>query len=297
MKTLPAIFFLLAFSSCDGLCAENAREEKGAVVSQDITIKGKGLGAPPVEAMPPEPDAAVVDEVVESLSLYRSEDEIVLPKLRLSALERRLRAPFPEPPFLLLSPQPVTRDCSHWRLEARSEDEVLWRAEGAGPLRERMDWNGTDEAGRMAVRAGGRYHLRLKAERGAKTYVLETEPVDIPSLIYHDAMGSSRMEISLERLFSPGSAKVLKEYSELLDALAEKMDSSFGRDEPLRMELRVRKSSPLNRKRAQALRRYAASHLMVNPERIRVELSSEDGRGEALSCLLPIEKGATIRTE
>ncbi|MFA6028729.1 MAG: hypothetical protein WC969_02615 [Elusimicrobiota bacterium] len=272
-----------------------------AVVRQDITIKGKGPAAPPARVPPPLPDAAVVDEVVESLELYRGERRTELPKLRLLALQRRLDRPFPEAPFLVLSPRAATQSFERWSFEVFCEgrgERALWRADGSGRLVEPLEWNGADALGRTILRAGDRCRFLFAGVNAGARVVLESEPVETSSLAYRDNLSTLRMEAALGRIFPPGSSEPYPEAADYLAPMAERLERSLPPGAPLRLELRQKApDSALAQRRAEELVRALSNDRVLSRERFRVERMAPGERGEVVACELPPDKGATIRLE
>src|SRR4051812_47886732 len=114
-----------------------------AEMSQNITVVGKA-SAPPLSVPSPSPSKPVVDEVLRSLSLGRGADPSGAETVRVSPEASRLERPFPEPPFLALSPENIRALYDAWTFEVRSDDgELAARSEGVGVLRESVDWDGS----------------------------------------------------------------------------------------------------------------------------------------------------------
>ncbi len=261
-------------------------------IREEVTVRAKG-GGPPLQLPPPTADKAVLQEVLSSLKLLR--DGPPAATVRLSAWARRLELPFPEPPYLALSPKAVAADHDSWAFEVLEEGRVVWRSEGRGRIAERIAWEGTGPAGEMAARVGRSYQFRFTG-RGEKPFVISSEPLALKSLSYRDNLGRLRLEAAVSELFQEGKAAWRAGSDKYLAALAGRLRLLDPRSEPALFVLYAEKpKSALARARARTLRLYFSKRLLVAPSLVAVDILARAGREEAVACLLPPEAGAAIR--
>lgn len=275
-----------------------AAEDAGkSVVSQDITIKGKASSAPAVRVPAPAPEKAVLDEVLESLGIYRGRHAPTTPKSVLKPAAKRLLKPFPEAPFLTFSPRSFPKAHDRWTFEVLSGESPVWRTEGVGRLEEELRWDGRDLQGRMA-RAAESYWFRFTAFRGEEESALSSEPVELPSLAYAGAKGERRLEAASRLIFAPGRSDLASGATDYLSAMGDRLRREDPRKRPYRIELHQKGApSKLSRARAEALRRFFSSYLVVSPERVSVEVLGASERGEAASCVVPPDEGPRLKLD
>ncbi|HVE14169.1 MAG TPA: hypothetical protein VNI01_12290, partial [Elusimicrobiota bacterium] len=84
-----------------------------AVLSQEITIRGRGPSGPEVSMPAPAMDAQAIDEVIRSLELYKGAAPMSKPP-RAAGPAKRVAKPFPPPPYLVLDASAVTQPCNRW---------------------------------------------------------------------------------------------------------------------------------------------------------------------------------------
>ena len=151
-------------------------------IDEDISIQSKAAPALPIQAPAPRADGPIVDEVIRSLDLYRSQYKAEARRVRLPGGPKRLRAPFPEAPFLVFSPRLVSAAYQSWTFEVVDGGRVIWETEGTGPLADRLAWHGADASGETRVRVETDFYFRFIGKNGAEEFVLTSEPVTLQSL-------------------------------------------------------------------------------------------------------------------
>lgn len=289
---------LLALSAALTAAPAQAAKKKGDDSSvEEITIKGKGPGGPPVRLPPVAPDGAVADEVAGTLEVLKAEHKAAPPQLRVpGGPARRLSRPFPEPPYLSFNPEAFPQPHDRWTFEVMTGENVVWRASGRGRATERIEWDGTDATGRVAVRVGAPYHFRFTGVRDGEELGVTSEVVELASVLFRETLGDVHMEVGAAMLFPSGKAKLLESASPFLKDLGQRLrrvNSNFG---PLKLMLYQKEpGGKLAKRRAKALKDYFIKSLIVHSSRLEVELSQAEERGEVLSCVLPPDGGAVIR--
>ncbi|MFA5141058.1 MAG: hypothetical protein WC728_17660 [Elusimicrobiota bacterium] len=280
------------------LCPAAEREKKPeTLLKQDITIKGRPASGPPVWVPPPGVEKPVLDEVKKSLDLYKTDYKAVASRLKIASILRRLEQPFPAPPFLALSARTVRQRHDRWLFEVLEGDSVVYRTEDEGPLEDDVEWDGTDSAGKVVARIGGRYRFRFTGLRGSDDFTLESEDAELKSMIYREGMGNIRMEVSNALLFAPGSPKLLQKAEGYLGPMA----SRLGRTgDPGGFTLLLYQAAPesaLSRKRAATLVKYFADYLLLSPSKFKVDVRAAGERGDCTACVLPPGKGERLTAE
>lgn len=268
-------------------------------LSQDITVHSRAAGAVGVQVAPPSASKPVIDEVLRSLSLGRGAHAPAAERIRAGGDNTRFSRPFPEPPFLALSPANIVAVYDEWAFEILdNEGDIVWKSDGVGMLNEKVDWDGGGPDGRLAVVAGRSYHYRFTGRRAGRAFVIESDPVPLKSFTHREYAGETRLEADAALFFENGKAEMAKEASAWVDALAGRMRQGEPRaDGNYKVELSAKdirgKIAPL---RAKLLARRLAKSLVVAPERVIVSLMPAT-RGEAVSAFLPPSKGAALRIE
>lgn len=270
---------------------------KKTEISQDITVHGKASG-PALAVPPPSPSKPVVNEVLNSLTLGRGEG--APPEtVRVTPESTRLERPFPEPPFLALSPENIRALYDSWTFEVRAVDgEIVSRAEGIGLLREKVDWDGAGPDGRLSIAAGRRYRYRFVGRRGGREFVVESDPVTLKSFTHREYAGETRLEAAVEEIFADGKSSFATGAERYLDAMADALRAGEARaDGTYRFELYSPKPrEKLAAARVKALKKRLAASLRADPDKVKVSpLPAE--RGEGLAALVPPSKGARLRIE
>lgn len=268
-------------------------------ISQDITVKSKASG-PSLAVPPPAASKPVVDEVLQTLDLGRggagrpsAETVHVTPE------SARLDGPFPEPPFLALSPENIRALYDSWTFEIRDADGgIAMRTEGVGILRESVDWDGAGPDGRLEVAPGKRYKYRFTGRRGAREFTIESDPVDIKSFTRRQYGGETRMEVAIDEIFVDGKATFATGAEHYLDRMADALRAGEARpDGTFRFDLYTKDiRGKLTKARAKALTKRFAKSLGVDPVKVKVQ-PMPDERSEGLAAFVPASKGARLHIE
>lgn len=275
------------------LGADGAKTE----IREEIKVRGKAPGGPPLQVPPPDGKAAA-DEVIRSLDIYRADHKLEAPKVKMGGLSKRLDRPFPEPPYLSLSPALIEAPYDAWTFEVLQGATPVWRGEGEGRLKERLEWDGSGSLGDNAIKVGRAYHFRFRAREGEQQFVLTSEPVTLKSLVFKETLGGSQLEVANSVLFATGKPSFKKGSETYLDEMGARMRRVSLGKEPYRLVLYQDKpKSALARQRADRLARFFAKYLVLNPKRVEVSVRTPGERGDVTSCALPAETGATIRME
>lgn len=266
-------------------------------LSQDITVKAKAAG-PGLVVPPPSASKPVIEEVLRSLDLAKDAGTPGSTRIRVGGDPGRFDRPFPEPPYLALSPANIEALYDSWTFEVFAEREPVWRAEGVGILRERLDWEGQGPTGALALSAGRSYRYRFTGRRGGRSFVIESEPVRLDSFVHREYVGETRLEAAVGLVFEEGKAVFAKTARPYLDQMAERLRLGEPRaDGTYRFELYVPDArAKLAQERAKALVKRFADHLVVGTARVKVALIPET-RGEALACFLAASKGPGLRQD
>lgn len=268
-------------------------------LSQDITIKSRAAGSAGVQVAPPTASKPVIDEVLRSLSLGRGATKPAAERIRTGGDNARFNRPYPEPPFLALSPANIVAVYDEWEFVVLdNEGDIVWKSEGIGILNDYIDWDGGGPDGRLAVVAGRSYHYRFTGRRAGRAFVVESDPIPLRSFTHREYAGETRLEADASLFFEDGKAGFTKEAGVWLDALASRLRLGEPRsDGNYRVELSAKDArSKITVARAKALARRLAKALVVMPERVVVSLLPAT-RGEAVSAFLPPSKGAALRVE
>ncbi len=277
------------------LSAALARADDAPIISQDITVKSKAAG--PALAVPaPAAAPAVVDEVLDSLSLGRG-DAPQAPVTRVSVDESRLAGEFPPPPFLDFSPARVAARYDAWTFEVLDGERAVWRREGSGPARERLSWDGAGRDGRLAAAAGRAYRYRFTGRRGGGSFVVESDPVTLRSFSRREYLGDTRLEVAASELFDDG-ARLSSRAGRYLRAIAARLeaDGASGGDAPRFVLRSPRPRSPLAQARARALAAALAAALKSSSPP-SVEVASDPRGADAFDAFLPVPRGPTLRNK
>jgi len=267
-------------------------------ISQDITVMGKA-SAPSLSVPPPAPSKPVVDEVLQSLALGRGAGPSGPETIMVSPETSRLEHPFPEAPFLALSPENIRALYDAWVFEVRGDDgEIAARSEGVGLLRESVDWDGAGPDGRLAISAGRRYRYRFTGRRGGREFAIESDPVLIQSFTHREYAGETRMEVAIDEIFSDEKSTFATGAERYLDRMADALRAGDVRaDGAFHFELYARQPrSKLVAARIAALVKFLAAALKADPEKLKIAPMPVE-RGEALAAFVPPSKGARLRIE
>lgn len=268
-------------------------------LSQDITIKSRAAGSAGVQVAPPTASKPVIDEVLRSLTLGRGKTAPAAERIRTGGDNARFNRPYPEPPFLALSPANIVAVYDEWEfVVADNEGDIVWKSDGVGMLNEKIDWDGGGPDGRLAVVAGRSYHYRFTGRRAGRAFVIESEPVPLKSFTHREYAGETRLEADASLFFVEGKSVFTKESGVWLDALASRLRLGEPRsDGNYRLELAAKDlRGKVAQDRAKALRRRLAKALVVIPERVVVSLMPSS-RGESVSAFLPPSKGPALRVD
>lgn len=285
---------LLAATALAAEPSSNGKSE----MSQNITVVGKAA-APTLAVPPPSPSKPVVDEVLQSLTLGRGAVSAGPETVHVSPETSRLEHPFPEPPFLALSPENIRALYDAWTFEIRSDDgEIATRSEGVSILRESIDWDGSGPDGRLVLAPGRRYRYRFTGRRGGREFAIESDPVTIKSFTRREYGGETRLEVTIDELFPDGKSSYATGAERYLDAMAEALRAGDARaDGTYKFELYARQPrGKLAAARARALAKTFASALLVDRKRLKISLMPVE-RSEGLAAFVPPSKGARLGNE
>ena len=267
-------------------------------MSQNITVVGKAA-APTLAVPPPSPSKPVVDEVLHSLSLGRGAGPSGPETVHVSPETSRLERPFPEAPFLALSPENIRALYDAWTFEIRSDDgELATRSEGVSILRESIDWDGSGPDGRLVLSPGRRYHYRFTGRRGGREFAIESDPVTIKSFIRREYAGETRLEVTIDEIFPEEKSSYATGAERYLNAMAEALRAGDARaDGTFKFELYTKfPRGKLAAARVKALAKTFAAALLSDPKRIQIQPMPVE-RSEALSAFVPPSKGARLGNE
>ena len=267
-------------------------------ISQDITVVGKAA-APALAIPPPSASKPVVDEVLQSLALGRGAGPAGPEVVKVTPEASRLERPFPDAPFLALSPENIRAQYDSWNFDIRSDDgEIATRSEGVGVLRESVDWDGTGPDGRLTLVAGRRYHYRFTGRRGGREFRVESDPVLIQSFLRREYAGETRLEVAIEEIFSDGKSSYATGAERYLDRMADALRAGDARaDGAYRFEMYAKEPrGKLAASRAKALVKSFAGALLIAPKHVKISVLPVE-RGAALAAFVPPSKGARLGNE
>ncbi|HXT02146.1 MAG TPA: hypothetical protein VN915_15840 [Elusimicrobiota bacterium] len=288
----------LALLLASALLAHAADAKGKSEMSQNITVVGRAA-APALAVPPPSPSKPVVDEVLRSLALGRGEGPAGPEVVHVSPESFRLERPFPDAPFLALSPENIHALYDSWTFEVLSDDgEIATRSEGVSILRESIDWDGSGLDGRLVLIAGRRYRYRFTGRRGGREFVVESDPVLIKSFTRREYAGETRLEAAIEEIFTDKTASYATGAERYLDAMADALRAGDARaDGTYRFELYTKDPrGKLAAARAKALAKLFGKGFLVEPARVKVQPMPVE-RGEALAAFVPPAKGPRIGNE
>ena len=274
------------------------KKPEKSTISEDITIKSRPAG-PGVEVAPPAASKAVVDEVLKSLSLGRGHVAHAPSRIGVEADIARVKAPFPEGPWLSFSAENVAALYDHWTFEVLDDRErILYSERGVGALKQRIDWHGTGGEAGFVLETGRAYRYRFTGQRGDRSFVVESEPLPIASFSHVEYAGNTRLEAALPLVFDSGKASFSKDAPRWLEQFSSKFRLSEPRpDGTYKLELAMKDPhSELANKRAKALSARLARSLVVNKKKVIVERVPAP-RGESVAAILPPGRGAPLRIE
>jgi hypothetical protein len=227
-----------------------------------------------------------VDVVLGSLSLGRGERKAPPPTVRVTPESGRVERPFPEPPFLALSPENIRALYDSWTFEVRAVDgDVVFKSDGVGLLREKLDWDGAGPDGRLWVAAGRRYRYRFTGRRAGREFVIESDPVALTSFMHREYAGETRLEVAAYEIFTEGKATFATGAERYLEAMTDALRAGEPRrDGTYRFELYApQPRGKLARARAKALKKKLAAALRADEEKVTVAPMPVE-RGEALAA-------------
>lgn len=265
-------------------------------MSSDITVRAKAAG-PALAVPPPAASKPVIDEVLDSLAFGRAAPPGPA-TLRVFADATRVAGLFPAPPFLAFSPANVEARYDDWTFEILEGDRAVWRATGVGPARDDLSWDGRGGDGRLAAAAGLTYRYRFTGRRGAKAFVLESDPVPLRSFALREYLGEERLEVGMALLFARDRGTLAASADRYLLEIAARLRAADPRpDGSYRCELYAADPrAQLSRARAKALAEGLAEDLQTTLSSVRVEVLPAD-RGEAFAAFVPVSRGARLGKE
>ena len=277
--------------------AAPAAQNRSREIIQDITIRSKSDG-PALSVPSPTPSKPVIDEVLQSLDLGRDGgDDKTLETVRVAPNTARFTAPFPEPPFLSLSPENIRAMYDSWIFEIREVGgEIVERSEGVGALRETLDWDGAGPDGRIEIKPGRRYAYRFMGRRGSRQFLVASDPVALNSFTRREYGGETRLEVAIEEIFVPGRADFATGAERYLNRMALVLRGTDPRpDGTYRFELysAILRGSLL-KSRVNALTERLAVALGARTNLIRISPLPIE-RSEAFAAFAPPTKGPALR--
>ncbi len=199
-----------------------ARAQGKTELQEDITVKAKA-GGPVLAVPPPAASKPVVEEVLRSLDLAKDDRSPSTTRIRVGGDPARFEKPFPEPPYLALSPANIEALYDTWVFEVFADREPVWRSEGVGLLRERMEWEGQGPTGGLALTPGKAYRYRFTGRRGGRSFTIESEPVVINSFVHREYVGETRLEVLTSLIFEEDKAVFAKTARPYLEEMAERL--------------------------------------------------------------------------
>lgn len=268
-------------------------------LNEDVTVKARAAAGSGVQIAPPSASKPVIDEVLRSLTLGRGRLAPAAERIRTGGDVARYLRPYPEAPFLALSPANIVALYDEWSFEVLEDaGDIVWKSDGVGMLNDKIDWDGTGPDGRLSVVAGRSYHYRFIGRRAGRAFVIESDPVPLKSFTHREYAGETRLEADIGLFFEPGKAESAKGADEWIDALSRRLRSGEPRaDGNYKIELAMKDlRGRLAKDRAKLLARKLAKALVVSPERVIVTLMPAL-RGESVSGFTPPSKGAALRIE
>ncbi|HAM34465.1 MAG TPA: hypothetical protein DEB40_13820 [Elusimicrobia bacterium] len=279
--------FPLVVIAVAGVFGASSKPSDAPLLQEDITIKGKKAGGPRLKMPAAAADDAVIREVVDSLDVIRKEPDSHVVKVPLDATAKRLSAPYPRAPFVVFSLKKIL-DYDEWDFQLLDDERVIFRIKGSLESAERVEWDGRDDADRMAAVAGRSYHFRFSGSKKGEEYVLESESVALNSLSFLDFSGQEHLEVSNSQLFYENEHNFLPQAARYIEALADRMcriTPSQGRYQLTLYQPKPRSS--LARKRAQILSKNLSKRLLIAESRLPIEILPVAERGDVLAVILP----------
>ena len=288
--------FLAAILAITASAADPAKAK--TEISQDITVHARA-SAPALAVPAPTPSKPIVDEVLNSIPLGRNAGAAKPDTVHTTPETVRLEKPFPEPPFLSLSPENFRAVYDAWTFQVRAVDgDIVYRSEGVGGMREKIEWDGAGPDGRLNVIPGRRYNYTFNGRRGGREFVVESEPVALKSFTHREYAGETRLEVVTYEIFVEGKTTYATGAERYLDAMMDAVRAGEPRpDNTYRFELYSAKpKDKLTVARAKALKKRFAAAMRVDPALVKIAPMPLE-RGEALAVLVPPSKGARLRIE
>ncbi|MEK7388415.1 MAG: hypothetical protein AAB036_01820 [Elusimicrobiota bacterium] len=289
---MPASALLLSF-----IVSQAAASKPRTELTQDITVRARAA-AMTVQVAPPTASKPIVDEVLASLAFGRGL-AAGPERFRAGGDMSRLLRPFPEPPFLVLSPANIKALYDEWTFEiVDSKSSVVWSSDGVGALTGRLEWDGTGNDAQPAIVTGRSYQYRFTGRRAGRSFVVESDPALINSFSHHEYGGETLLEADAGLLFIEGKSAWKVESKRWIDAFVGRLLTSEPRpDGTYKVALHVRNThDKLASSRAKALTLRLASALLVESDRIVMTIAKSP-RGETVSVFLPPSKGASVRDD
>lgn len=288
---------LLSLAVAAGAASNGGSDD--ALAPVEVNVKPGAASGPSVQVPPPRPTPAVVNEVIGTLDLGRAEGDDAPGAQHVRGGSKRLARPFPEPPFLTLSPASIAADYDGWEFEVLAGNDVLWRTAGDGRLSERVEWDGSGTAGDVVARVGVPYRFRFLGRSEGAPLLIVSDPVTLKSMLLREFLGNIDLEVADDVLFEPRKAEFSLEAPAYLAEMSERMRRAniqaggtyklvYYDDAP---------DGRLARARARLLRSHFSHELLVPLDRVEVTVRRTGERGAATVCILPPEKGDVIRAQ
>ncbi len=266
--------------------------------NQEIEVRGKAK-APAADPKIPlaAPTRPVVDEVIRSLDVYKTDYSAKLPAVEDAAGPRRGNRPFPGSPFLAMETGQFPFPYDRWVFEVLDGRFVIWSTGDEGKADELVTWDGLDSSGGFAVKTGTPYKFRFTGIKGKESLSVLSKEVVFSSLLLRETLGAARLEVVTETLFMEGKAAISKEGERHLQALCSRLRRVR---ESVAYRVQVHDLAPksaLSKKRRAALEKFLRAELLASPGRLKVELLPPGERGAVVEVQLPAEEGETILSE
>lgn len=278
------------------LAAASAQET--SLGTQEIEVRGKAKSPAADPKIPlAAPTRPVVDEVIRSLDVYKTDYSAKLPPVEDAAGPRRGSRPFPGSPFLAMETAEFPFPYDRWVFEVLDGKFVIWSTGDVGKADELVTWDGLDSSGGFAVKTGVPYKFRFTGIKGKESLSVLSKEVVFTSLLLRETLGAARLEVVTETLFAERKASISKEGERHLQALCSRLRRVR---ESVAYRVQVHDpapKSPLAKKRRAALEKFLRAELLASPGRLKVELLPPAERGAVVSVHLPAEEGEIISTE
>lgn len=275
-----------------------ASAQETSLGNQEIEVRGKAK-APAADPKIPlaAPTRPIVDEVIRSLDVYKTDYSAKLPPVEDAAGPRRGNRPFPGSPFLAMETGQFPFPYDRWVFEVLDGRFVIWSTGDEGKADELVTWDGLDSSGGFAVKTGVPYKFRFTGIKGKESLSVLSKEVVLTSLLLRETLGAARLEVLTETIFVEGKPGISKEGERHLQALCSRL-----RRVPESVAYRIQvhdpaPKAPLAKKRRASLEKFLRAELLASPGRLKVELLSPGERGAVVSVHLPAEEGEIISTD